>query len=660
MLDIGERLASYEPLWENWYKDSYLGGGNSGRVYRLKQSFFGETRYSAVKVIPVDLSNELGDAADPVMLVESRKSAVVNEIKNMYKLKGKEHIVQCLAHSIKDIYNDQGMIVGFDVLIQMDYYISVPEYMQKYGPLSENEVLRLALHISNGIKAMHEIDMLHRDIKPENIYVDSKGNFLLGDLGIAKQEELISYSTFAGTRPFIAPEVWKASSTQEGYTKTADIYSFGIMLYYLLNGNRIPFAGEDSSAVDEDKAVFDRINGKEFPPPKGCSELMSTIVMQCCAYEPINRFRTISAVIRSLEELRDRSEPEPVPVERYASMYGISEVSAPPPEPARVNRRPEPATVNYSKEAVREAEKKLQAENARKAELQPVRIEQASSAKTIAIVVISAALILMAMAVVFLLVLRKSENSRERAERIASVTVTTTKASPVSSETDESSKPETTSTTTTTTSKSTTSTTTTTTTTTTTASSVSPSDEVIPDDAAYIKTVYVNSPYVRLRKGPSYSYDAVIEELLPEGASLEMFAERYDEASGAWWAYVDYSVYSGWCIESMLTDEKPAENTISEPAYLADEELPVKILANYLEIRTGPGDSFEVIGYADIGDTAYLKGYRADPYTDRWIYIEYDGVEGWVQTYSNGRDTVEIEKEQGYDDDDDGFFSWFW
>ena len=90
MLDIGERLASYEPLWENWYKDSYLGGGNSGRVYRLKQNFFGETRYSAVKVIPIDLSHELGDAADPVMFIEQQKAVVVNEIKNMYQLKGKE------------------------------------------------------------------------------------------------------------------------------------------------------------------------------------------------------------------------------------------------------------------------------------------------------------------------------------------------------------------------------------------------------------------------------------------------------------------------------------------------------------------------------------------------------------------------------------------
>ena len=85
------------------------------------------------------------------------------------------------------------------------------------------------------------------------------------------------------------------------------------------------------------------------------------------------------------------------------------------------------------------------------------------------------------------------------------------------------------------------------------------------------------------------------------------------------------------------------------------------MLANDLEIRSGPSESYDVIGYADIGDTAYLKGYRIDPYTDRWIYIEYDGTEGWVQTNSYGRSTVEIEKEQSYDDDDDdGFFSWFW
>ena len=84
MLDIGDRLSSYEPLWENWYKDSYIGGGNFGKVYRLKQDFCGEIRYSAVKVIPILLEQELASVSDKARFIEEKKRSMVQEIKNMY------------------------------------------------------------------------------------------------------------------------------------------------------------------------------------------------------------------------------------------------------------------------------------------------------------------------------------------------------------------------------------------------------------------------------------------------------------------------------------------------------------------------------------------------------------------------------------------------
>ena len=87
MLDIGERLSSYEPLWENWYKDSYIGGGNFGKVYKLKQNFFGEIRYSAVKIIPIILTDELNSLkGNKEAFIENKKTSMVQEIKNMYKL----------------------------------------------------------------------------------------------------------------------------------------------------------------------------------------------------------------------------------------------------------------------------------------------------------------------------------------------------------------------------------------------------------------------------------------------------------------------------------------------------------------------------------------------------------------------------------------------
>ena len=241
MLDVGERLNTYEPLWENWYKDGYIGGGNFGKVYRLKQNLYGKISYSAVKVISVMLENDLNSyGEDRQMIIKSKKEKISQEIVNMYKLKGKSNLVQCLAYSIKDIYDNYNNIVGFDVLIQMEYYTSLTRYLSINKELSVYEIEKLAVSIATGLKSMHDINMLHRDIKVENIFIDQNNRFYLGDFGISKQDFVNSYSTLAGTQSFIAPEVFRVQSTKVHYSKTADIYSYGITLYYLLNDNMLP------------------------------------------------------------------------------------------------------------------------------------------------------------------------------------------------------------------------------------------------------------------------------------------------------------------------------------------------------------------------------------------------------------------------------------
>ena len=338
MKDIGERLKSYEPLWENWYVDKRIGGGNFGKVYRLKQNFMGMTRYSAVKIIQNDLGQELViNKINNQNLIEEKKAIVSQEITNMYKLSGKQYLVQCMAHNIKDLYDESNNIVGFDVLIQMPLLLPMTEYMKENDNLTIDQIERLALQIGRALKSMHSINMIHRDIKPQNIYIDDNFNFLLGDFGVSKQVQSSNYSTMAGTEPFIAPEVWKLSQTNKRYDKTADIYSFGITLYYLLNDNMLPLTNEDSTYNDIEVAKNDRLNGKVFPPPKNGSEKLKAIVMKCCKYKPKNRYQSMEEVLSDLEKLNkvfdntitdavkqkdnDRQKISTKPTDAYKTLY---------------------------------------------------------------------------------------------------------------------------------------------------------------------------------------------------------------------------------------------------------------------------------------------------------------------------------------------------
>ena len=307
MKDIGERLTAYEPLWENWYKDCYLGSGGSGKVYKFRQELYGQVRYCAVKVLPIILDRSVSvtrQSRDEEMA--ERKQQVAEEIKNMYLLADKPHLVHCINHTYRDIKNDEGEVIGFDVLIQMEYYKTLTEYINEKGVLSPAETEKLARQIGTAMRSMHEKNMLHRDIKPDNIYVDDSGEFYLGDFGIAKQTQSATFATFVGTQPFMAPEVWNARTpSEQHYGVTADIYSLGITLYYLLNGNRLPMVNEGDSRNAVDAAIFGRLSGKVFDAPENGSENFRQTVMACCAFDPADRIQSAEALLAELDKCGD-------------------------------------------------------------------------------------------------------------------------------------------------------------------------------------------------------------------------------------------------------------------------------------------------------------------------------------------------------------------
>ncbi|KAI5465940.1 kinase-like domain-containing protein [Mariannaea sp. PMI_226] len=117
-------------------------------------------------------------------------------------------------------------------------------YIVMKQKLSENETRSLFLQLFQGIKYLHERNIVHRDIKPENILlVDKNLHVKLADFGLAKiiGEESFT-TTLCGTPSYVAPEIL-ADSKQRKYTKAVDIWSLGVVLYICLCGFP-PFSDE--------------------------------------------------------------------------------------------------------------------------------------------------------------------------------------------------------------------------------------------------------------------------------------------------------------------------------------------------------------------------------------------------------------------------------
>lgn len=162
----------------------------------------------------------------------------------------------------------------------------------------EQEVLKLAYDIGKALQRAHNKNILHRDIKLENVfYSPEKKQYKLGDFGIAKMTQDGFASTAAFTNGYAAPEV-RGIWEDDQYDNTADIYSFGIMLFVLMNDMKFP----DSNAYNVNAGMQYR-KGYIVPKPANASERFYQIIAKLCMFDPDRRYQSMEEVITDIERL---------------------------------------------------------------------------------------------------------------------------------------------------------------------------------------------------------------------------------------------------------------------------------------------------------------------------------------------------------------------
>ena len=291
-------------FWPGWETVRVIGHGSFGTVYEIERDNYGHKEKSALKVVSIpqsasDVDDLISDGYDEESITarfQEYMQDIVQEYSLMADMKGCANIVYC--DDWKAVQHDDGM--GWDIFIRMELLTPLPKTLET--KISDSQVIKIGADICNALAFCEKRNLLHRDIKPQNIFVAPDGTYKLGDFGIAKTAERTTSGTKIGTYKFMAPEVFN----NQPYGVKADIYSLGLVLYWLLNERRTPFLPrppKTPTSTDECNARTKRFNGEIIPAPAHGSKELQQIVLKACAYNPEDRFCSANDFLNALKKI---------------------------------------------------------------------------------------------------------------------------------------------------------------------------------------------------------------------------------------------------------------------------------------------------------------------------------------------------------------------
>lgn len=318
--------------WNGWEIKSIIGNRNYSTIYEIERTMASIPETAAMKVISIpperySIEDAYSDGYDDKTLSEMFKS-YLNETLDKYcmmrPLSGHSNIISCedLAFLPKE---DS---IGWDVYVRMECLTPLQKYLSGVDELDEERILKLGKDICRALLCFDQKGIIHLDVKPENIYLTGFGDYKLGLFDASGILDHFLSITYIGRDRFMAPEVEKLQK----YDKTVDIYSLGLVLYWLLNGRRMPFLEVGKIALFRDRkdAYSKRLSGEPFPEPKFGCQSFKGVVLKACSYAPSDRYQNAQEMLDALNEvvIGEASEPVPMPPEPELNVEDLRDANS--------------------------------------------------------------------------------------------------------------------------------------------------------------------------------------------------------------------------------------------------------------------------------------------------------------------------------------------
>ncbi len=298
-----------------------LGAGGAGEVFEAEDSRLG--RRVAVKLVQPEL------ASDPDAIERLRREA---------------RALASLAHpGIVTIYAIEEVEGRVFLVMERVEGSTLAERLRR-RELSAEELLELALHLTEAMAAAHGRGVVHRDLKPGNVMVGLDGRLKVLDFGLARLVEpldsqvptalgsqLTQAGATLGTWHYMSPEQIRG---EEADTRS-DVFALGVMLYEAGAGHR-PFPGPTAADVADAILRHEPAPLSQLRPdlPNSFTDLVQWCLEKDADARPSDA-RAVHDALAGL--LRAGERDAQAPATRVGPGAGVE--SLPPQPPPRSRRR---------------------------------------------------------------------------------------------------------------------------------------------------------------------------------------------------------------------------------------------------------------------------------------------------------------------------------